>query len=204
MQIDVTFRRMEASQSIKTYLDDKLSRMKKFIAKPSHARVVLTSERFRNKADVTLTLHNGLFIKGVDTSEDMYFSIDQALSRIEKQLRKYKEKIHSHKPLTHPSKKFMSHTIEPMDDYDDYPESAALEVEEIKNEKVEDDSNDITHKIVKTNEYVAEPLNLESALMHIELQNKQFLVFTNSVTNEINILYRRDDGKFGLIEYHKQ
>lgn len=197
MQIDVTFRRMEPSDALKSYLTDKMSRMKKFIANPWHAHVVLTSERYRNKADVTLTLTNGLLVKGVDTSEDMYFSIDQAITRIEKQLKKYKEKIHTHKPLTGPGVKFKSHVLEQdyNEEIEDIPESAEAELDESKSSTA-----DIQTKIVRTNEYHAEPMDIESAVMKLELQDQKFLVFTNSETGVINVIYMREDGKYGLIE----
>lgn len=214
MQIDVTFRRMEASESLKSYLTEKMTKMKKFLASPAHAHVVLTSERFRNKADVTITLKNGLLIKGVDTSEDMYFSIDQAVSRIEKQLRKYKEKIQQHKPATGPALRFKSHVItagntegefraseyEYDEDESELPVSAESSmVEDLTGTtEIRDD-----HQIVRTTEYIAEPMTLDDALMQIELQDRKFLVFTNSGTDTINVLYFREDGKFGLIETGK-
>jgi ribosome hibernation promoting factor len=212
MQIDVTFRRMEASNAIREYLDDKMSKMKKFLANPWHMNVVLTSERFRNKADVALTLKNGLLIKGVDTSDDMYFSIDQAVARIERQLRKYKEKIHSHKPSNFPARKFKAHLIDNSleDEFNvvDYDYSPAMdEVSEVVEEtavEAVDREDDFAKKIIRTNEYSADPMNIEAALMQIELQNRQFLVFTNSKTNSINVLYRREEGKFGLIDTHHE
>ncbi|MBN2725140.1 MAG: ribosome-associated translation inhibitor RaiA [Deltaproteobacteria bacterium] len=201
MQIDVTFRRMEPSDALKSYLNEKMTRMKKFITNPWHAHVVLTSERYRNKADVTLTLTNGLLVKGVDTSEDMYFSIDQAITRIEKQLKKYKEKIHTHKPLGGQGIKFKSHVIEQNwnEENEELPVKAEAELEEVEVEN----KVDIQHKIVRTNEYHAEPLELEGAVMQLELQDKKFLVFTNASTNAINVLYIREDGQYGLIETDK-
>ena len=216
MQIDVTFRRMEASDAIKTYLDEKMTKMKKFLASPAHAHVVLTSERFRNKADVTVTLKNGLLIKGVDTSEDMYFSIDQAVSRIEKQLRKYKEKIQHHKPSTSPAIRFKSHVIESINpddefkvskyDYDEEDPGGPRSAESSMGEEVEEGmvAKDLEHQIVRSTEYLAEPMDLDAALMQIELQDRKFLVFTNSETNTINVLYYREDGKYGLIETGKR
>jgi len=200
MQIDVTFRRMEPSDALKSYLTEKMTRMKKFIANPWHAHVVLTSERYRNKADVTLTLTNGLLVKGVDTSEDMYFSIDQAITRIEKQLKKYKEKIHTHKPLSGPGVKFKSHVLEQdyNEEIEEMPSSAGAELEEVSQDAI-----DIQTKIVRTNEYHAEPMDLESAVMNLELKDQKFLVFTNEKTGAINVIYLREDGKYGLIETDK-
>ncbi len=196
MQIDITFRRMEPSDALRNYLTDKMGRIRKFLARPSHAHVVLTSERFRNKADITLTLNNGLFVKGVDTSDDMYFSIDQALTRIEKQLRKYKEKIHSHKPAPSPALKLADHTLEADIDTEDFVDSD-LEPAAEENQKV---VAELPRKITATSEISVEPMDLNSALMQLELQNSHFFLFVNSQTNTLNVVYRREDGAFGVIE----
>ncbi len=197
MQIDITFRRMDPSDALRNYLTDKMGRIKKFLARPSHAHVVLTSERFRNKADITLTLNNGLFVKGVDTSDDMYFSIDQALTRIEKQLRKYKEKIHTHKPAPSPAMKLTDHTLEAEPDTDfvdeDLEPAAAAAVPVAA-------AAESPRKIVSSSEISVEPMDLNSALMQLELTNSHFYLFVNAQTNTLNVVYRREDGQFGVIE----
>ncbi len=196
MQIDITFRRMDPSDALRNYLNDKMGRIKKFLARPSHAHVVLTSERFRNKADITLTLNNGLFVKGVDTSDDMYFSIDQALTRIEKQLRKYKEKIQSHKPAPAPAIKLTDHTLEaePEADFvDEDLEPAAVEAPVSA-------AAEVPRRIVSSSEISVEPMDLNSALMQLELTNSHFYLFVNAQTNTLNVVYRREDGQFGVIE----
>jgi putative sigma-54 modulation protein len=199
MQIDITFRRMEPSDALRNYLNDKMGRIKKFLARPSHAHVVLTSERFRNKADITLTLNNGLFVKGVDTSDDMYFSIDQALTRIEKQLRKYKEKIQSHKPAPAPTLKLADHTFEADVETDFVDEDLEPAAEE--NQKAA--QAEVQRKIVSSSEISVEPMEINSALMQMELRNSHFFLFLNTQTNTLNVVYRREDGAFGVIETNR-
>ena len=196
MQIDITFRRMDPSDALRNYLTDKMGRIRKFLARPSHAHVVLTSERFRNKADITLTLNNGLFVKGVDTSDDMYFSIDQALTRIEKQLRKYKEKIHSHKPAPTPALKLTDRTLEADFDQEDFVEE---ELEPAVEAVEKAASQETPRRIVATTELAVEPMTLNSALMQLELQNSHFFLFVNSETGTLNVVYRHEDGQFGVI-----
>ncbi|MBU1239918.1 HPF/RaiA family ribosome-associated protein [Myxococcota bacterium] len=145
----------------------------------------------------------------------MYFSIDQAVSRIEKQLRKYKEKIQQHKPSTGPSLLFKSHVIENVNkdsefrvsqyDYDEDESELPVSAE---NSMVDDVTGAETEsrgdlQIVRSTEYQAAPMNLDDALMQIELQDRKFLVFTNAETDTINVLYFREDGKYGLIETGK-
>ena len=197
MQIDITFRRMDPSDALRNYLTDKMGRIRKFLARPSHAHVVLTSERFRNKADITLTLNNGLFVKGVDTSDDMYFSIDQALARIEKQLRKYKEKIQSHKPAPAVAMKLADHTLEADIETEDFVDGDLVPAAEENQKAAVAES---PRKITATSEISVEPMDLNSALMQLELQNSHFFLFVNSQTNTLNVVYRREDGAFGVIE----
>ncbi len=194
MQIEITFRRMDPSDALRDYLTDKMGRIRKFLGRPSHAHVVLTSEHFRNKADITLTLNNGLFVKGVDTSDDMYFSIDQAIARIEKQFRKYKEKIHNHKPAPAAVLKLVDAKIEadeePLDE-----EAPAPATEPAATEK--------PRRVVSTSEISVETMDVDAATMKRELQNANFFLFVNSRTNTLNVVYRDEEGRFGVIETNR-
>src|SRR5450432_4169694 len=93
MQVSVTFRRVDASEALKDYARDRLERVNKYVHNPVDAHVVLSTERYLHIADVTISLHNGIVIKGREGSEDMYSSIDLVMDKIERQVRKYKEKI---------------------------------------------------------------------------------------------------------------
>ncbi len=189
MQLEITFRKMESSDALRDHVQEKLAKIRKYIDEPMKAHVVLGEERrHRYNASILITLHNGVKIKGVDSSEDLYQSIEKAIERIEKQVRKYKEKIKNSKPRRDvPVKKFSSTLIE------------------VETEEEVDETPEVVehkHRVVKTEEYVAEPLTVDEAIMHLELQHKTFLVFTNADTHEINVVYRREDGVFGLIETH--
>lgn len=198
MQIEITFRRMDPSEALRDYLTDKMGRIRKFLGRPSHAHVVLTSEHFRNKADITLTLNNGLFVKGVDVSDDMYFSIDQAIARIEKQLRKYKEKIHNHKPALASALKLVDAKIEQDEEIpglDEEEPAAAAETQSAPVEK--------PRRIVSTSEITVETMDVDSAIMKLELQNAHFFLFVNSKTHTLNVVYRDEEGRFGVIETNR-
>src|SRR5512138_1631890 len=101
MRVSVTFRHMEATEPIKEYAQDKVERIKKYFPDPITAHVVLSTERgYQHVADVNITLHNGLTLQGEEITEDMYSSIDLVMAKIERQIRKYKDKIRSHKPAS--------------------------------------------------------------------------------------------------------
>src|SRR3954471_18455524 len=105
MQLSTTFRHMDASQAVLEYAADKLEKIRKYFNKdPISAHAVFSVERgFHHVADLNITLPTGIVINAKETTEDMYSSIDLAAARIERQVRKWKEKIRDHKPHGGPS-----------------------------------------------------------------------------------------------------
>src|SRR3954469_10578685 len=100
MQLSTTFRHMEASQAVREYSEERLERIRKYFHRdPISAHAVFSVERNHNHtAELSMTLPNGILVKAKETTEDMYSSIDLAAARIERQVRKWKEKIRDHKP----------------------------------------------------------------------------------------------------------
>src|SRR5258705_7661102 len=100
MQLSSTFGHMDASQAVREYAAEKLDKMRKYFNKdPISAHATFAVERgFHHVADLAITLPNGIVISAKETTEDMYSSIDLAAARIERQVRKWKEKIRDHKP----------------------------------------------------------------------------------------------------------
>ena len=100
MQLSTTFRHMDASQAVREYAAEKLEKIRKYFHKdPISAHAVFSVERgFNHVADINITLPNGIVINAKEMTEDMYSSIDLAAARIERQVRKWKDKIRDHKP----------------------------------------------------------------------------------------------------------
>ena len=119
MQLSTTFRHMEASQAVREYAEDRLEKLRKYFHRdPMHAHAVFSVERgFNHVADINITLPSGLVINAKETTEDMYSSIDLAVARIERQVRKWKEKIRDHKPhdaqISLRERVILAETIEP-------------------------------------------------------------------------------------------
>jgi putative sigma-54 modulation protein len=136
-----------------------------------------------------ITLHNGLVIKGVETTEDMYSSIDLVMAKIERQVRRYKEKIRSHKGAEglHGQREIIHSVLaEPSEEIaagNGHVQAAASEPQ-----------------IMKKSKFFAKPLLPAEAVMQMNLLNNDFLVFTNAASHEVNVVYRRGDGTYGLIE----
>ncbi len=174
MHVTVTFRHLDSSDALRRYAEEKTERLVKYLIEPAEVHWVLSVEKIRHIADVTIVT-NGVTIKAQEDTEDMYSAIDLVIDKLEKQVKRYKERLKDHK--THgnlpPTKKILVPSQE---------ESARKP------------------RIVKTENMFIKPMSVEEALMQLELLDNDFLVFTNSSTSNINVLYRRKDGDYGLIE----
>jgi putative sigma-54 modulation protein len=190
MQLSVTFRHMDSTDALRDYAKEKVERIRKYFPDPIKAHVVLVCDRgYNHTADVMITLHNGLVIKGVETTEDMYSSIDLVMAKIERQVRRYKEKIRSHKGA------------EGLHGEREITHSVLAEPVEVEQPA----GNGHAHaapepQIMKKSKFFAKPLTPNEAVMQMNLLNNDFLVFTNAASHEVNVVYRRGDGTYGLIE----
>jgi len=177
MQISVTFRHIEPSAALREYAEEKISRIKKYVEEPIEAHVVLTVEKFRHIAEATIKA-NGMGFKGTEETADMYSAIDTLADTIESQVRKNKEKFRGRKS-TNATRDFAA-TISTAG-----AESIAVDRET---------------RVIRTEQVYAKPMDVDEAVMQLDLSNGEFMVFTNRHTNSINVLYRRKDGNYGLIE----
>jgi putative sigma-54 modulation protein len=176
MDIIVTFRHTEPIESLKTYAEEKVSKLNKYLDFPTEAHIVLSVEKFRHQADVTLSL-DGTRIKGVEETGDMYSAIDQVMDKIEKQVKRHLSKIRDHR----------SENLKSED------KSMSAEAEE---------AAELDHKelVIEIEKMVAKPMDPEEAAMQLNLSRKDFLVFRNAKSREINVIYKRGDNMLGLIE----
>ena len=173
MDITVTFRHMEPTESLRTYAEEKVSKINKYLDYPVEAHIVLTVEKFRHVADVTLSL-NGTMVKGVEETEDMYSAIDQVMDKIERQTKKYKDKLTSHKDHHRSAR----HNIFSPEDFTEVRDSSL-----IKSESIE----------IKS-------MRADEAVLELGASDDDFYVFKNTETDKVNVMYRRRNGDFGLIE----
>jgi putative sigma-54 modulation protein len=213
MQLSTTFRHMDASQAVRDYAEEKLDKIRKYFQKdPIAAHAVFAVERgFHHVADINITLPNGIVINAKETTEDMYSSIDLATARIERQVRKWKDKIRDHKPHGGPSVSvremvLLAEEMEPR------PGGAAPAA------TATGTANDMSagkaataapvapapvapaFQIVKDETFTARSMKVEDAVMQLNLIGGELLVFTDANSQTISVLYRRKDGNYGLIE----
>jgi len=177
MQITTTFRHMEPSEALKSYAEEKLERVKKYIDEPIVVQVFLTVEKIRHSAEVTITA-KGITIKAAEETNDMYASVDAVSDKIERQLRRFKERIKAHKPSSDTRERQVQKSIVEAQSFE---ESTTAPV------------------VIKTKSFSMKPMSVEEAVMQMELLHKDFLVYTEASTENINVVYRRKDGNYGLI-----
>ena len=182
MHLSVTFRHMDATDPLKEYAVEKLHKIRKYFPDPIQAHVVLSTEKHLHHADVNITLHNGIVLKGRESTEDMYSSVDLVMAKIERQVRKYKERIRNHKPASGPTVHVRHQVVE----------AASVEAA--------DGAVTPTARVIKSSRFVAKAMSIDEAVMQMNLLGNEFLVFTNAESEEINVVYRRGDGDYGLIE----
>jgi putative sigma-54 modulation protein len=175
MKISVTFRNTEGDNWQKEYVAERLDKLNKYIDNPVDARVILSVEKFRNTAEINL-LADGLNINSKEEEKEMVLAIDNAIEKIERQLKKRKEKIRGFKNNN-------ARGGEPDS------ESQGEEGEELPEIKV-----------VETRKIVLKPMSIDDAVMEMETTKNRFVIYRDSSTENVSVIYRREDGKFALLE----
>jgi putative sigma-54 modulation protein len=168
---------MEPAMSLREYAEGKIARVKKYVEEPIEAHVVLKVEKFRHIAEVSIDA-NGIRINGTEETNDMYSAIDMVVDKIEAQVRKYREKLRRRKPA-------------------DGVKHLPVSMNVLASGDLQEDREP---RVIKTEQFYAKPMDVDEAIMQLDLSNSEFLVFTNSRTHRLNVLYQRQDGNYGLIE----
>ena len=174
MQTSVTFKNIDSSENLKNYVSDKLDRFDKYLYNPAEASVVLSVEKFRHIAEINIK-GDRLNINGKEETEDMYSAIDMVLDKLEAQIKKSKEKLTEKRA----GSKYRGKDVIPDDAFQ---------------------SEEDFEKQIKIQHIEYKPMDVDEAVMQMELVDDNFFVFTNARDSQINVLYRRKDGHFGLIQ----
>src|SRR5438045_5171001 len=182
MQMNITFRHFEPIDSLKNYAQDKVERANKYLDRAGEAHVVLSLERHLHHADITI-MSGAWLLRGREKSEDMYASIDLAMDKIERQLRRYKEKLKTHhgRERVHHRQELMNHLLVRYDVVSIPPP----EDEPLFTPAARDEPAAPGPTIVRTNEFLIKPMSVEDAVMQMDLMNNDFLVFTNAAAHEM-------------------
>lgn len=194
MQFSVTFRHMDATDALKAYAKERLEKIRKYFPDPIMIHVVMSTEKFHHTVDVQVQLHNGFKMAGTETTENMYSSIDLVSAKIERQVRRYKDKLRTHKvreltplPVTHSV--IAEHDAPGVEAGNGSGEAGAA------TGKPADELITIKRETVH-----AAPMSPSEAIMQLNLLDAAFLIFRNDQTGQISVVYKRDGGAYGLIE----
>jgi len=172
MKVNITSRHQPLTEGLRTHIEDKISRVERYLGKIKEAHVVLTFESKMHTCEVTLAA-KGLKLSAKALSHDMYQSIDAALKRLETQAQKHKDKwVGQHKP-----------------DHRRSPSARAAKTAEPE-----------AVKVVRTKNYAVKPMSIEEAALQLAASKDEFLVFLNSETENTSVVYKRSDKHIGLIE----
>jgi putative sigma-54 modulation protein len=192
MQVTVTGRNIELTPALKDYLVDKLARAQKHFDHALSITALLSvaknpSIAQSQTAEITISL-NGAVIRGEESTENMYASIDLVADKIERQLRKYKTRYwHKGNKTKERGEHAPAVDVSPSED-DDFAVQKEIALEDIK------------PKIVRSKRFPLKPMLPEEACKHMDLLGHDFFMFINSETTQVNTVYHRRDGNYGLIE----
>lgn len=174
MRIIVSGKNMDITDALRAMAESKLERLNKLFGSEVDAQVTMSVERNRQIVEITIPLKNGVILRAEEATGDMYISIDKSIDKLHKQLEKHKTRI---------EKQYRGHDSIRLENIPD--------VEETEQDEF---------RIVRTKRFPVKPMDPEEAVLQMELLGHAFFVFANSDSEEVNVVYKRKDGNYGLIE----
>ncbi|SRR5690625_1455986 len=182
MNFNIRGENIEVTEAIRNYVIKKINKLAKYFDAPltSDVHVKLSVYNNEQKIEVTIPMTD-LLLRGEERHSDLYAAIDLVVDKLERQIRKYKTKV---------NRKFRQ---------EGSPKHVFAELEkEARNNQEESEDDEI--EIVRTKRFDFKPMDSEEAILQMNMLDHSFFVFTNAVSGDINVVYRRKDGKYGLIE----
>lgn len=172
MNLVISGRNIDITEGLRSAVEEKIGKLERYFNDSTEVHVTLSTEKSRQKIEVTIPM-KGSIIRAEQTSSDMYVAIDLVEEIIERQLRKYKNKlIDKEQTAAQLSKDFL--------------DEDAYEDEEIQ--------------IIRSKRFAMKPMDPEEACVQMELLGHNFFVFRNAETEEVNVVYKRKGNTYGLIE----
>jgi len=172
MKFQFRGKNIQVTDALKEYIEKRLRKLSKYVTNNPEAIVTLIVEKDRHRIEVTMPL-NGFILRGEEESADMYSSVDLVVDKLEKQINKYKARFDKKKNIS---------------------------IKDLQATPAEILAEDDEPKVVKTKRFPIKPMPVEEAIMQMNLLGHSFFVFSNDETDEVNVVYKRKDGRYGLIE----
>ena len=181
LPIKVTGRHVSVTEAMKDYAIKKIEGLHLDYPRIIDAQVILDVQKIRHLAEVILHCANHITIEATSESTDMYASVDQVMDKIAQQMRKYKTKImRQHRPRRGEVR---------------HIEEQVLSIDQAFEDHAESQPN-----VLQTEKYPVKPMFVDEAVLQLEMSARQFVVFQNATSGKLNVLHRRKEGGFGLIE----
>ena len=175
MRIEYVGRNINIRDNFKNEVEAKISRLDKYFDEDVDAKATFSVNGNFKKAEITIFLKGGTILRAEETTDDMLTSVDRAIDGLISQIRKYKTKLQNRK-----------------------------QGESIRYEHIQEDETtleeDSTPEVIKTKKIGLKPMFLEDAIMQMELLNHDFFVYTDAETELVSVVYKRNDGNYGVIE----
>lgn len=171
MRILVTGRHVELTPALKAYAEEKISKFDRYLPNITEARITITLEKNVHKVEVLLNA-NGFIIPAEGATGEVYSAVDQVVEKLDQQVKKYKGKLTSKRKGEGRASSG--------------PGSAA--------------PADEGGRIIKARRFDLKPMSPEEASLQLEMMDKNFFIFNNAISGDINVIYKRTDGNYGLIE----
>ena len=178
MEVNITARRLELNDKLRAYIKDKITRFERFNSNIIDARVMLESEKFRTTAEIIIYVKN-VRLTAKEESTDVYAAVDNALQNMKTQLVRYRGRIKKRRRQVMLGK--LSRPI------------MGLFAEKKP-------AREWSPRIVKGDDFASKPMTARDAALELKLLDKEFIVFKNAHTNQVNVLYKRKNGEYGLVE----
>ncbi|MFD2116966.1 ribosome hibernation-promoting factor, HPF/YfiA family [Paenibacillus yanchengensis] len=179
MNYNVRGQNIEVTEALRDYVEKKLSRLDRYFETPvaSEVNVTLSVTKGQHTVEVTIPMV-GTMLRAEEKSEDMYASIDGVVDKLERQIRKYKTKI---------NRKFRQNSgVKAL-----FKEETGSAVGIAEDDELE---------LVRRKQFMLKPMDVEEAILQMNMIGHNFFVFANAENKEVNVVYKRSDGKYGLIE----
>ena len=171
MKFVYTSKDMAVSDSLKSRVEKKLSKLERYFREEPEATIRFKVQKgARNIAEITVNA-GGLILRAEESSNDMYLSIDHAVDKLESQIRRHRTKL---------EKRIRSSELEPVAEVPAFEEQS--------------------YDIVRVKKFSVKPMSVEDAITQMELLGHDFFLFMNEENESMNVLYRRNDGAYGLLQ----
>ncbi|RWZ55021.1 ribosome-associated translation inhibitor RaiA [Halobacillus fulvus] len=183
LQYTIRGENLEVTDSIREYVEKKVGKLERYFDTPpsSEVHVNLSVYNDEQTIEVTIPMKN-LLLRAEEHNTDLYAAIDLVVDKLERQIRKHKTKV---------NRRFRQEGA---------PKYVFAELEKEAQQQTAEQDSDFDIEIVKTKRFDLKPMDSEEAALQMDMLGHNFYVFTNANTDETNIVYKRRDGRYGLIE----